>query len=116
MYGGLGDRWDMNAANLLLLANPDFKPARLELIAGRQRVRLVRPDQPLKLQGQPGDTLSLVPLCSTVTGVTTAGLEYPLENESLIFGATRGVSNVFIDSEARVALDGGELLCIHLAN
>lgn len=116
IYAGLGDRWDMNVANLMLLANPDFKPARLELIAGRQRVCLVRPEQPLRLHGEPGDTLSLVPLCGNVSGVTTAGLEYSLEDEQLAFGATRGVSNVLVDPEVRVDLTTGELLCIHIKN
>lgn len=114
IFAGLGDRWDMNLANLMLLANPEFTSASLELIAGSQRVRLVRPGQPLQMQGTPGDTLSLVPLCGNVSGVTTTGLEYSLKDEQLAFGATRGVSNVLVDTQIRVELSQGELLCIHI--
>ena len=44
--------------------------------------------------------------------MTTSGLEYPLSGETLAPGTTRGVSNVFVDAEARVEVETGVLLAI----
>jgi thiamine pyrophosphokinase len=76
-------------------------------------VTLVRPNAPLALQGRPGDTLSLLPLAGDARGVTTSGLEYPLDNETLRFAATRGVSNTLLGTTATVQLTAGLLLVVH---
>jgi thiamine pyrophosphokinase len=49
----------------------------------------VRGGEHLLLQGRPGDIVSLIPLRGDVHGVRTEGLQYPLDGESLLFGATR---------------------------
>ncbi len=64
------------------------------------------------LRGAPGELLTLVPLGGAADGVTTDGLEYPLRGETLAPGTTRGVSNVFLETEARVTLERGVLLAI----
>lgn len=112
IYGALGARWDMSVANLLLLAHPDFQDLQIKLIAGSQTVTLVRGGERLRLQGKPGDIVSLIPLRGDVHGVQTEGLQYPLRDESLLFGATRGISNVLQGEQAAVSLESGELLCI----
>jgi thiamine pyrophosphokinase len=45
-------------------------------------------------------------------GVTTHGLEFPLHEEVLLFGATRGISNVFRTKNVRIDLKQGLLVCI----
>jgi thiamine pyrophosphokinase len=112
VIGALGARWDQTLANLLLPAHPDLASARISLIDGLQEIRLVRPGETLFVQGQPGDTVSLIPLNENASGVSTQGLEYPLFDETLAFGATRGVSNVLIDETAEITLRQGMLLCI----
>ena len=64
------------------------------------------------LRGQAGDTVSLLPFNGDAHGIETAGLEYPLRNESLFVGPARGVSNVMLAGEATVALQAGMLLCV----
>ncbi len=59
-----------------------------------------------------GELLTLLPLGGPAAGVTTSGLEYPLDGETLEPGSTRGVSNVFAEPEARVTLADGVLLAI----
>ncbi len=112
VFGALGARWDQTLANLLLPAHPDLACAAISLIDGRQEIRLVRPGEPLFVHGQPGDTVSLIPLNEDAVGVSTWGLEYPLINEILAFGATRGVSNVLVNETAEISLLQGRLLCI----
>jgi thiamine pyrophosphokinase len=112
VFGALGARWDQTLANLLLPAHPDLASARISLIDGLQEIRLVRPAETLFVQGLPGDTVSLIPLNANADGVNTRGLEYPLVDEILAFGATRGVSNVLVGNTAEITLRAGLLLCI----
>jgi thiamine pyrophosphokinase len=113
ILGALGDRWDQTLANAFLLASPILAAVPTWLVDGRQQVTLVRPNAPLALRGRPGDTLSLLPLAGDAHGVTTSGLEYPLDNETLHFAATRGVSNTLLGTTATVQLTAGLLLVVH---
>jgi thiamine pyrophosphokinase len=65
-----------------------------------------------ELEGVSGELLTLVPAHGPAEGVRTDGLAYPLRGETLDAGSTRGVSNVFVKSTARVALERGVLLAI----
>jgi len=112
VLGALGGRLDMTLANLLLLIHPQLTGARIELWNDNQTAWLIRPPGD-DLIGMPGDTLSLIPLLGNANGVTTEGLEYPLNNETLEIGKARGISNVFIQSRGRIALRSGVLIAVH---
>jgi thiamine pyrophosphokinase len=113
----LGGRTDHMLANVLLLARPEFADVAVSLVDGRESIRLLRSaaQQPacLELQGASGDLLSLLPLGCDAVGVTTAGLQYPLHDETLFLGQARGVSNIFTGARAGIALRSGLLLVIH---
>lgn len=112
VIGALGARWDQTIANIFLPVNQDLSRIRMRLIDGAQEVTFMRDKDQLTLYGQAGDILSLVPLGGDAQGVTTQGLEYPLNDETLYFGATRGISNVLLNRTATVQLKAGYLLCI----
>jgi thiamine pyrophosphokinase len=116
VLGALGARWDQSLANLLLPAIGVFAAVNITLVDGFQEIHLVRPDQALEIQGSPGDTVSLIPLGGKPLGITTQGLEYPLCNESLEFGGTRGISNVLLSETASVTMREGLLLCVVIHN
>jgi thiamine pyrophosphokinase len=64
------------------------------------------------LIGGPGGLVSLLPMTVGVDGVTTEGLQYPLRDEALPAGSTRGLSNVIERAGAEVTLRSGSLLVI----
>jgi len=66
----------------------------------------------MTLHGEIGDFVSIVPISQEVKKVRTFGLEYPLENETLRFHESRGVSNVFLEHEVRIETGSGEFLII----
>ena len=113
-----GPRIDHALANLGLLALPelDGRPATILDVAAR--IGLVRAPgadgRPVtrRLAGRIGDIVSLLPLGPGVEGVTTEGLAYPLSDEPLSIGHTRGLSNVRVASEASVAVRSGLLLVV----
>lgn len=110
--GGRSDHW---LANLLLLARPELRGKDVCLADGPETIRLLRSDSApsLTLCGAAGDLLSLLPIGGDAVGVSTAGLAYPLADETLYLGQARGVSNVFIGPAAQVWLRQGLLLVIH---
>jgi len=114
ILGALGGRVDQTLANVLLLALPELEGVKTRIAAGDQEMFLIR-DQAF-IEGQEGDTVSLLPIAGDATGITTEGLEYPLQRGALKFGATLGISNVLTAPVARVQVERGLLLCIHISN
>ena len=110
IFGALGGRWDQTLANLLLLAHTDFRAARIRLVDGAQQIYLIQSST--RIEGQPGDTVSLISLQGDARGVTTQGLEYPLHDGPLAFGSTLGISNVLIGRQASVRVQDGLVACI----
>jgi len=112
--GALGGRFDMTLANVLLLTLPPLRGLRVELWDHRQTAWLLGPPGD-EVLGRPGDTLSLLPLLGDAEGVATEDLDYPLRNETLRFGQTRGLSNVLTGTRAAVRLRAGLLIAVHIA-
>jgi thiamine pyrophosphokinase len=111
VLGALGGRWDHTLANVALLALPELIGRHARLLADKQTLFLVR--DTAAIEGQAGDTVSLLPLTGAARGVTTAGLLYRLEEATLSFERARGVSNVLIEPPGRVSLREGLLLVVH---
>ena len=56
--------------------------------------------------------LSLLALGGPATGLTTTGVLWPLSDDMLEPGSTRGISNEIVASPVRVRLESGSLLVI----
>jgi len=111
ILAALGGRIDHTLANVMLLALPELEDVEVRVVEGDQEVILIRDDA--VIEGQRGETLSLLPLSGDVGGIYTEGLEYALHNGTLKFGAARGVSNVLTAPKARVRVGSGLLLAVH---
>lgn len=111
ILGALGGRWDHTVANILLLTWPRLEKCDVQILAGRERLFLVR--RHATLRGAAGNIVSLLPLSPVVEGIVTTGLEYPLRGEPLYMGPSRGVSNVMLGPEASVTIESGWLLVVH---
>ena len=112
VLGATGGRLDMTIGNTILLALPAFKDRRIELWHNRQTVWLIRPPGD-EITGQPGDTLSLIPLGGGASGITLENMLYPLQDGALAFGPLRGISNRLETDSAYVSIKSGLLLAIH---
>lgn len=114
ILGALGGRLDMTLANIFLLDLPELANIDARLEDGCEEVFFIRPgSQGRVIEGIAGDRVSLLPLGGPASGVMTRGLYYPLHGETLYPERTRGISNVMLDSQARVMLEAGQLICIH---
>jgi thiamine pyrophosphokinase len=110
VVGSGGGRLDHLLGSVLLLADERYAAADVDAYLGDASVSVVRGSR--TLAGTPGDLLTLLPVHGPAEGVTTEGLEYPLRGETLPSGASRGVSNVFSASRARITLERGCLLAV----
>lgn len=111
IVGALGGRFDQSLGNLFLLTQPGLENYDIRLDDGMEEVFLIR--QKGWIDGEIGDTVSLIPLGTPVKNVVTSGLHYPLNGETLLPDRTRGISNVLTAPQADVSHDGGVLVCIH---
>jgi thiamine pyrophosphokinase len=110
ILAALGGRLDQTIANVLLLALPELAEIDARIVEGAQEAFLIQGEA--TIEGQPGDTVSLIPLGGDAEGVTAEGLEWPLDEDTLRFGPARGVSNELIAKQARVCVKHGMLLCV----
>jgi thiamine pyrophosphokinase len=113
ILAALGDRWDMSISNILLLAKPVFSKLDIRLLDGSKELFIIRGGDQVEIHSKSGFSLSLIPLAGDVSGITTSGLEYPLQAETLYFGTSRGISNIFIQDHAQIHVTEGLLLCIY---
>ena len=107
-----GDRLDHELANLLLLGGPPSPDRELRIVRGSTCLRALYPGKPLTIEARPGSLVSLLPIGGDADGVETSGLRYPLRDEPLPMGSTRGLSNVVVAEPASVQLRAGTLLVI----
>jgi thiamine pyrophosphokinase len=107
---GAGDRLDHTLSLAQLLASPRTAGVEVEAWVGNAHLVVVR--DATVLRGAPGELVSLVPLNGPALGVVTDGLLYPLHDEDLAVGSTRGVSNELAAPEASVGLRSGMLVAV----
>jgi thiamine pyrophosphokinase len=107
-----GPRFDHALANVWLLALPAAADREVVLLDDRCRARLLRGPGSAVLRGRAGDLVSLLPFAGRAEGISTDGLAYPLRDEPLVAGPSRGLSNVRRGPEATVSLRSGTLLIV----
>jgi len=112
IVGGLGGRFDQTLANIYLLSLPQLRDIHIEVVDDNQSIRLLPPGEH-PIDGSIGDTISLIPIGDRVRGITTQALKYPLQDEDLILGPARGISNVMIEKQAMIKIREGLLLMVH---
>jgi thiamine pyrophosphokinase len=110
VVAGQGGRLDHELSALLLLASPRYAAVQVDALVGPARVHVIHGER--MLEGEPGELLTLLAVNGPAVGVTTEGLAYPLRDETLAPGSSRGVSNVFAADTARIEVSDGFLLAI----
>jgi thiamine pyrophosphokinase len=111
VLGAVGGRLDMTLANVGLLLHPGLRDLSIQLWFDADTAFLLVPPGGA-IPGTTGDRVSLVPLGGEAHGVTTRGLAFPLDGETLPVGPGRGISNRVVRPDPRVGLAAGALLVV----
>jgi thiamine pyrophosphokinase len=105
------DRIDHFIANALLLTADRFAHLTLDWWIEDARVTIVRRE--MTLTGNPNDLVTILATGGPAMGITTTGLKWPLCDEDLTPGSTRGVSNQMVEGSATITVEKGTILVIH---
>jgi thiamine pyrophosphokinase len=111
IVAALGGRIDQTLANISLLTNFQHATCNLKLNDGAEEIFLCKDH--VEVKGRSGDIVSLIPWQGNVEGVTTQNLKWKLNNETLYFDKTRGISNEMISDIAKISITKGLLLVVH---
>jgi thiamine pyrophosphokinase len=110
VLGPDGGRLDHTLSTAALLASPRYAGIDVQARLGLAHLVVVR--SAATLTGRPGRLVTLLPMHGPARGVTTDGLLYPLRDEDLDPGSTRGVSNEMVGTTATVTVRGGVLVAL----
>jgi len=110
LLGAMGTRMDHTLANIMLLKKLALSGIRGVIADEHNEIRLILEE--LSLEVDNNAKVSLIPAFGNVTGVTTKGLAYPLQDAVLEAGSTLGISNEFSGQTAEVHIKTGMLLVI----
>lgn len=111
IFGWMGTRFDHVFADLTLFAEQK-RDIQITIVEPEQTIYIVKSS--ISLSGKKGEYVSLIPFKGDVSGVSTKGLKWKLNNEILYFGKTRGISNEFIGKTVTISIKRGVLLVIKL--
>ena len=110
LLGAIGSRMDHTLANLYLLQSIVEKNYKACIINERNTIYLI--DKRIELEGEKGTLISLLPFSDQVTGITTKGLYYALNDDNMHKDNPYGVSNRFVEDSISISIDSGFLLVI----
>lgn len=108
ILGATGHRLDQTLKNLSVLKQFSAHFQQIRIVDNFGETRLLPPT--FSDDFTVGTQLSLFPLSGKVTGITTRGLKYPLNNEFLKNGVRDGSSNEVIENPVQISHQKGDLL------
>jgi thiamine pyrophosphokinase len=74
-----------------------------EIMAGKTQMEIDAPKD---------STVSIIPMTPILEGITLKGFLYPLDNEDLWMGSTRGLSNILKEPPGKINYKSGEMLLV----
>ncbi|MCD8035974.1 MAG: thiamine diphosphokinase [Clostridiales bacterium] len=108
--GGIGSRMDHTMANIFQLIRINKLGIKGKIL--NENNIIVLSTGKTEIKGEKGDIVSFIPLTPEVKGVSTYGLEYPLDKATLYMDSPLGVSNVMEGERAGYTFDEGMALVI----
>lgn len=109
---GGGGRLDHQLGVINVLMHPKLSGAKVEMFWDTAHVLALRGAASATITGRIGEEVGLLAMGGPATGITTSGLRWALDGETIAGHSTRGVSNQLVDSQATVSLQTGNLFII----
>lgn len=111
VLGGLGGRLDHTLGNIALLEKYVDQVEHMEIVDGQNKIYMLLPGRYIY---HPDDYrfFSLVSYTEKCTGITYTGFKYPLNNHTLPYSTTLGISNEMSDNTGTLEFKTGHLLVI----
>ena len=110
VVSGGGDRFDHVLGMVHSLASCALT-VDTTLLIGTARISYAAYTKEFQITTQPGNTISLIPIGGAAT-VTTTGLQWELNNDTLQSFASRGVSNIATGDSVSISVTDGSLAVV----
>jgi thiamine pyrophosphokinase len=110
IWGALGHRIDHSLANISLLIQGNRRGIEVKLIDPWCEVFLIT--RRMVLDGEVGQTVSILPFGGSASGITLRGFEYPLAKALMEVGNPYGVSNRLTERQGIIEVNTGVLLAV----
>lgn len=111
LIGALGGRIDHTIANINLLYYIRKRGIIPKIISEKEEIYIAMNEE-IIIDGEIGDTISILPIKDDAKGVTLKNLEYPLENYDIEFSRPLGISNVMTNINCNIKVNKGCLIII----
>ena len=116
IFGGTGTRLDHTMANIHLLKLALDKNIKATIIDSCNKIYLINQACHLEKSKVSGNYISLLPLTTTVTGITLKGFKYPLYQKTIEIGTSLCISNEIVEDIATIEFDKGILIVYETAD
>jgi thiamine pyrophosphokinase len=110
IFGAFGSRIDHTMANLSILISCAKRGIKVKLIDEWCEAFVVTDEY--VIEGDVGQTVSLLPFSDIVTGITLKGFEYSIDNGVMEIGNPYGVSNRLKEERGTITVHSGNLIVI----
>jgi thiamine pyrophosphokinase len=107
LFAATGNRTDHTLVNLYLLTRFGLK---LHIESENETIFVLNSEKTFKINTEPMQTISLLPLGPEASGVTTKGLKWELDNSTLNKNFL-SISNNCLETSFEISIKKGELLC-----
>lgn len=114
LLGALGKRLDHTMSNLYCALDLVRQGLKITYLSPVGYIYLVNKE--IEIEGEAGDLISILSLTEESRGVTTTGLEYPLDHVVLETRNPYAISNALVGSRGGVSLEDGVLAVFHYLN
>lgn len=111
LLGGIGSRVDHSFTNFTLLARTAEKDVKCRMLNEKNDCYFVKD----KISFEDFDksyNVSIIPLTAEIIVEKTEGLYYPLANEVIARGSSRGISNVPLDKKIAITITKGMAMVV----
>ncbi len=112
IIGATGTRIDHMLANIHVLTYALDSKIPCHILDSNNKIYLINDSAKLNKDEAHGKYISLIPLTTSVEGLTLKGFKYPLNNYCLTIGKSLGISNEIIQDIATIDLKSGTLIVI----
>lgn len=109
IMGSIGNRIDHTLSNIHILKETLTREINCKILNENNSITLINKTTIIKKEYP---YVSLIPLTTTVEGVTLKGFKYSLNNATMKIGESIGVSNEQIEDEAIIQIKEGILIVI----
>lgn len=111
LLGSIGGRTDHTFANIATLAFlSEYNYNGIARNNGEE-IRILK-EGPYEMNNKKGIIFSVFPYGCESVNVTYKGAEYMLNNKTLTYNVSRGISNVFVDDEAEITINRGRAILL----